>query len=1011
MDNRRLNASSTEDEWAERRNRISPPYARAQNLVAMLYPLIFHPILQQRVWGGRALERLFHKDLPPAPTPIGESWEISDQPDAVSVIANGPLAGKDLRFLMDSQRDALLGESSGAAGRFPLLIKLLDAQQPLSLHVHPPASIAAFLNGHPKTEMWYVAEARPNSELLAGLKRGITREGFAARLTAGFVADCFHRLHPKAGDALFLPAGRVHALGAGCVVLEIQQNSDTTFRVFDWNRLGLDGKPRPLHLEQALQCIDFTDSEPELIHAPLRRRRGLRERTLVNSPMFQVDEWHGETGAMVPFSPIGRPTIVGVVSGHLKIHDQRSNELVRLGAGQFCLIPACVEDVDLYCESSLVCLMTRPGVTVQPRRERESIDLATPAAPWEVYAARAPSTEISKSRVVQTWERLKGALSQRFSYSPLIQLAITSVWVRLMIASALCFVLFLTLFLPKIWRVTPPGFLPVVRISGLDRAQAFMLGRSAQQATSEKRYAAAAYAWQAALANNPADPNLVRGEIRTALQNETSDPQNSLQAVRNSFWLLKLTNTNRDDLELCVKLYERLNLYSVIGRLLEPLSKSLSGPLEASYMKMLFFQQDWSSFESRWQARTAAGQNDPELSLFWWAYRAGWKSDTGPVDAFGQLEATASGHSPSALIANRLMLVVCLQRQASSPAETALRRLESAGSDRVTDHTLYWATLAADGKKDEAKRLAEAFTGEPTTAVEANALVQSLLTLDLGDRALRLLQERLSTLGAADELWVTLANLLIERQRWDDLRVLAVKIRDQESVRDELEAYSYYLEGRAAIAGGRSAPAQAAFDQAVAIHSPNPSVALIMAKGLLKLEYPAQAKALLAGREKELGEREDYWQTVFDVGLRLKDPDFVVEGARRQYEAHPGDLTCVNRYAAALLATRLREEEAVKLTLELVRASPNSLAAVINHSMALLLNHRTNEAAALLDRVDPDHLHGGESAAYHLAFLELCLQRGRHELARQELAKIPSDYLFPRRKAWLDQCQLALRSP
>src|SRR5438270_4871495 len=181
----------------------------------MLYPLTFRPILKERVWGGRKLEELYQKPLPPE-VPIGESWEISDRPGDVSVIANGPLAGKDLHWLMENHRQALLGDAQSSR-RFPLLIKLLDAQEKLSLQVHPPSHKAAKLGGEPKTEMWYIADAKPGAELYVGLKRGVTQPEFEKKIRTGEVADCFHRVSVKPGDVMFLPSGRVHAIGAGLV--------------------------------------------------------------------------------------------------------------------------------------------------------------------------------------------------------------------------------------------------------------------------------------------------------------------------------------------------------------------------------------------------------------------------------------------------------------------------------------------------------------------------------------------------------------------------------------------------------------------------------------------------------------------------------------------------------------------------------------------------------------------------------------------------------------------------
>src|SRR5208283_4935377 len=159
----------------------------------------------------------------------------------------------------------LLGDAKPAnENRFPLLCKILDAREKLSLQVHPPASRAAELGGDPKTEMWYIADAAPDAELYAGFKRGVTRAQFEKKIRTGDVAGCFHRIKVRKGDAMFLPSGRVHAIGAGLVIFEIQQNSDTTYRVFDWNRTGLDGQSRELHVAQSIASIDFNDFEPAL---------------------------------------------------------------------------------------------------------------------------------------------------------------------------------------------------------------------------------------------------------------------------------------------------------------------------------------------------------------------------------------------------------------------------------------------------------------------------------------------------------------------------------------------------------------------------------------------------------------------------------------------------------------------------------------------------------------------------------------------------------------------------
>jgi mannose-6-phosphate isomerase len=323
----------------------------------MLYPLIFHPTFKERIWGGRRLAELYGKPLPSA-IPIGESWEISDRPGDVSVIANGPLAGKDLHWLVQNHHRELLGSSPLEHGRFPLLIKILDAREKLSLQVHPPVSKAAALGGEAKTEMWYIAEASPGALLYAGLKRGTTREEFEDRIRTGTVAECFHRLEVAAGEAMFLPSGRVHAIGAGLVIFEIQQNSDTTYRVYDWDRCGIDGKPRALHIRESLASIDFKDYEPSLVARDLAEVESAHSRPLVSDPLFSVEACQVAAGVNYPLLPL-RMQILGVVTGRVRVRS--GGEVLTLTPGQFCLVPACLADVVLDGEMTSTFLRIEAG--------------------------------------------------------------------------------------------------------------------------------------------------------------------------------------------------------------------------------------------------------------------------------------------------------------------------------------------------------------------------------------------------------------------------------------------------------------------------------------------------------------------------------------------------------------------------------------------------------------------------------------------------------------------------
>lgn len=207
-----------------------------------------------------------------------------------------------------------------------MLIKILDARDDLSIQVHPPADIADELGGEPKTEMWYIADATPDAKLYVGLKNGVTKEAFREAIENGSVDQVVHAITPKKGDSIFIPSGKLHAIGAGLLIYEIQQNSDTTYRVFDWNRMGLDGQPRELHVEESMRCIDFNDFEPTMDTPD--------GDTLANCPYFQVDRLNLKTGTSIGNPDPGRFSIVTVVSGQLESIDGRQHV-----AGDFLLMP------------------------------------------------------------------------------------------------------------------------------------------------------------------------------------------------------------------------------------------------------------------------------------------------------------------------------------------------------------------------------------------------------------------------------------------------------------------------------------------------------------------------------------------------------------------------------------------------------------------------------------------------------------------------------------------------
>lgn len=218
------------------------------------YPIRFVPIYREYLWGGGRIKEKYKRET--SLSSIAESWEISDRSDGMSFIANGPLQGLSLNELTKIMGEKLLGKNRTASS-FPLLIKILDAKETLSVQVHPNNQTASLLKADPKTEMWYALEASPGALVYAGFKKGVTKEKFLQALKGETLVELLevHRVAPS--DAIYIPGGCIHAIGYGCLMLEVQQNSDSTYRIYDWERKGPDGKPRSLHIQEALQAIDW----------------------------------------------------------------------------------------------------------------------------------------------------------------------------------------------------------------------------------------------------------------------------------------------------------------------------------------------------------------------------------------------------------------------------------------------------------------------------------------------------------------------------------------------------------------------------------------------------------------------------------------------------------------------------------------------------------------------------------------------------------------------------------
>ncbi len=304
-----------------------------------IYPYKFGPIYKEKIWGGRNLKRLFARALPPGQK-IGESWELADLAEGVSVVANGPAAGKTLTELTVELGEKLLGGAAAAGGRFPLLLKLLDANDTLSLQVHPDAEAVADIGGDAalKTECWYIVESR-DGYIYKGVNPGVTSERFRAAIEADAVESVVKRYDVAAGDFHYLPAGTVHALGGGVVLAEVQTPSDTTYRVTDW------GRGREIHVERSMQCIHFAPADDE---AP-----GAAGETLLTTEFFTVaHRTVSAGGAELPKGRCAAIMVLGADAALTIVHDGRVEPEVSAESGDTVLIPAAIRSAEIRSEGA-----------------------------------------------------------------------------------------------------------------------------------------------------------------------------------------------------------------------------------------------------------------------------------------------------------------------------------------------------------------------------------------------------------------------------------------------------------------------------------------------------------------------------------------------------------------------------------------------------------------------------------------------------------------------------------
>ncbi len=605
------------------------------------------------------------------------------------------------------------------------------------------------------------------------------------------------------------------------------------------------------------------------------------------------------------------------------------------------------------------------------------------------------------ARKLERWEQSGGMFN-----SPLIRLLISETWFRVAFAGICLLLVFLALFLPKIWSNTPKDFSKTILVSGLDHLQAWSLKRAAIKAMAEGRDDDALQAWREALANTPGNPDISRGMLRFLLKTDKTKEMMG-HAYSRSEWLLELTRTNLADVELVAKIYEKYKFYDSLLQLLDPLKDQLSPEQEAGYLKALFSTGRLKQFAERLVKTGREKFSDSELPLYEAAYQAGWGPETESEAAKNRL-VTAQKDMSSRVLATRLLLVISRKNNDLANVEPLIQQLSEWRADTAIDHVDYWELMESAGRREQAVELAKNYPYPPKSASELIRLSEGYLHFGLDDLAEDTLKRFADKFGYSDKVWRIYSEVLIKKKRWDDVLSLATQIRRQPMVGQTLSVFSYYLDGVAQNALRNKDKAQQAFQRLAECNFTNRFLTLDFSTKALQLGYPEEAQLILHNHRQDLEQAPSFWLLMLKIAYQLKQPEQMLEAATKSWQLDRTNRLVMNNYAATLLTLRAKPEEAMQVTTSLLSEHPDSTIAQLNHCLALLLNQRTSEAKNLLLRIDPLTLNDEEHRAYQQAWLEIRVNLEQWDDARESLKNADRSQLLAPQIKWLEEAERKL---
>ncbi len=572
---------------------------------------------------------------------------------------------------------------------------------------------------------------------------------------------------------------------------------------------------------------------------------------------------------------------------------------------------------------------------------------------------------------------------------------------RWALGGLLVFFVMLAILVPKIWVTTPKGFFPVVKASGLDLLQSASLRRTARSAGARGDFGVAAQAWESALANNLADVRNLRGFLGLIAGEDAPDPRWRLGAVQRSGLLLGITGTNVADLELAARALERFDLTGWITENLGARASDLSPAGHAVLGRAWFRSGDMASFDAWWEAHGKTLADDPEIRLYRDAWQVGW----GPaVDAGPARDRLVAASADPALRVTALRLLMAAQARALDVDgyEAGLAALVDLRRDLLVDHTRRWLLLMAAGRAADARDAASRATVAPATEAEVVELTSVWRRLGAAELAAEFAVRQLGEFPELAPAWLNIAGTFADARRWDDLRVLAQRMRNSRGVDVRLAGYAYFLEGLAEDGLELRPRAEISFDRMVENPPEDPVLILQAALAMQQRGYPVPAGRLLQSLETDRAGDPGYWVRVAAHAFETRDADTILHACRRAHELRPDDPALASNHAAALLAARTNAAQAVTLTVDLLARRPELIAFRLNHALALILNARHAEGLAALDAIPPESLTPAERSGWNLGRFEALLAAGRIEEARVSASRVDRRDLFGPQAAWFE---------